>query len=91
MSSVADHHAIEDWVVSTCQELGLSIVSKDDDLFDAGATSLTVMRLMSRVEDEFGEDALTPEEVIDHSTVREIAVAIGDRTASPAVPATGEH
>lgn len=80
--------AIEEWVICACQELGLAIANVDDDFFDAGATSLTIMRLIDRIEKKFGSDVLTPEEVVERSSVREIAAAIAgameDRALAPA-------
>lgn len=79
--------AVGDWVVGACQHLGVPVENIDDDLFEAGATSLTVIRLISRVEKEFGVDALTPEEVIDCSALRAIAEAIVNNTADSALTA----
>jgi acyl carrier protein len=73
---------LEDWVIGACQQLGIPVETRDDDFFDAGATSLTVIRLISRVEKEFGMDALSPEEVVEHSTVQAIAAAIDSNTRS---------
>ncbi len=68
--------AIEGWVIEACQQLGLPVSTGDDDFFEAGATSLTVMRLIERVGKKFGEDALSPEDVIEFSSVHEIAATI---------------
>jgi acyl carrier protein len=68
--------AIEGWVIDACQQLGLPVHTSDDDFFDAGATSLTVIRLIERVGKKFGEDALSPEDVIEFSSVRAIAETI---------------
>lgn len=82
--------AVEEWVIGACQQLGLPIETTDDDFFDAGATSLTVMRLIDRVEKEFGPDALSPEEVIEHGSVHGIAAAIVDNTPNSALAAAEE-
>lgn len=82
--------AVEEWIIDTSKQLGLPIETGDDDFFDAGATSLTIMRLIDRVEKEFGPDALTPEEVIEHSSVHEIAAAIIENTQDSALAAAEE-
>jgi acyl carrier protein len=78
---------VGDWVIGACRQLDLPVESIDDDLFEAGATSLTVIRLISRVEKEFGADALTPEEVIERSALRAIAAAIVTNTSDSALTA----
>jgi acyl carrier protein len=85
MTEASNQTAIEDWVIHTCQGLGLPIEAGDDDFFEAGATSLTVIRLVNRAEEEFGSDALSPENVIENSAVHAIAAAIAENTADGAV------
>lgn len=67
---------LEQWVVTTCRDLGLGTENADSDFFGAGGTSLTAIRLIARAEEEFGEDTLTPEELFARSSVRDIAAAI---------------
>jgi hypothetical protein len=67
-------------MLEACRGLGIPVNTRADDLFEAGATSLTVMRLIERVSAEFGEHALTPEEVIEQSSVTEIAARIVKNT-----------
>jgi len=75
-STPAKQAAIEQWVIATCAQLGLTVAEGDDDFFDAGGTSLTVIRIIARAEEEFGTDALSPEELIEESTVSDIAASI---------------
>jgi acyl carrier protein len=84
---MSNRTVVEDWVIGACQQLGLAIRTRDDDFFEAGATSLTVMRLIERVEKEFGEDALSPEEVVEGSAIRSIAATIADNSKRSAVTA----
>jgi acyl carrier protein len=87
MSDAAERQAeIERWVIEACQELKLPIGAPDDDIFDAGGTSLTVIRLIARAETEFGAEVLTPDEIVESSSVREIAGTI--RRNAAAAPAT---
>lgn len=83
--------AIEQWVINVCAQLGLPLSGVDDDFFDAGGTSLAVVRLVARAEEEFGADALTPEELIEQSTVREIAAVILRNSTIGNVPSAAEH
>jgi acyl carrier protein len=82
--------AVEEWVIGACQQLGLPIETSDDDFFDAGGTSLTVIRLIGRVEKKFGPDALSPEEVVERSSVDGIVAAIVDNTHDSALAAAEE-
>jgi acyl carrier protein len=90
MSETSSQTAIEEWVVHSCQALGLIIETADDDFFEAGATSLTVMRLISRADEKFGADALSPEDIVESSGVRAIAAAIAGNIERGAVTAS-EH
>jgi acyl carrier protein len=83
--------AIEQWVIDVCAQLGLPLADSDDNFFDAGGTSLAVIRLVARAEEEFGADALTPEELIEQSSVREIAAAILRNSTIGTVPSAAEH
>lgn len=76
MSDVAERlGAIEQWVVAVGRELKLPIGTLDDDFFDVGGTSLTLMRLIARTEVEFGI-FLEPDDVLESSTLRGIAGTI---------------
>jgi acyl carrier protein len=66
----------EDWVLRVCRELGLRVSSPDDDFFEAGASSLTATKLISRADEAYGQDALDPEDLFSRSTIREIAAHI---------------
>jgi acyl carrier protein len=67
---------IERWVIEQCRSLKLPIGAVEDDIFDAGATSLTIIRLVARAEGEFGAEVLTPDDVIEFSSVHAIASRI---------------
>lgn len=76
MGDAEDQGKIQQWVVEVCQELGLRLENGDDDFFAAGGTSLTAFRLIGRVEEEFGEESLPPDDLFSRSSVREIAATI---------------
>lgn len=78
--------AIEQWVISTCIELGLPVENGDDDIFEAGGTSLAVVRIIARAEDEFGPEAISPEELIEESAIGQIAATILRNSTSGPVP-----
>lgn len=83
--------AIEQWVISVCAQLGLPVADGDDDFFEAGGTSLAVVRIVARAEEEFGADALSPEEIIEESTVRQIAATIFRNATIGTVPSAAER
>jgi acyl carrier protein len=72
---------IERWLMEACQQLNLPVEGIDDDFFEVGGTSLALVRLVARVENEYGADVLTAEELIENSTMREIAMCIQRNTA----------
>ncbi|RII13407.1 enterobactin synthase subunit F [Streptomyces sp. YIM 130001] len=67
---------IESWVVDTCRELGLLVGSPGDDFFGGGGNSLTAVRLIAQAEERFGEDCLSPDDLFERSTMKEIAATI---------------
>jgi acyl carrier protein len=83
--------AIEQWVIDVCAQLGLPVAASDDDFFDAGGTSLAVIRIVARAEEEFGAEALSPEELIEEPAVRQIAATILRNTTIGTVPSAAEH
>lgn len=81
---------IERWVITVCRELKLPVESVDDDIFDLGGTSLTIMRIIARAEQDFGPEVLTPDEIIEGSTVTEIASTIRLNAGKAVVAVDGE-
>lgn len=73
---------LEHWVVETCRGLGLQAQDPGGDFFAIGGSSLTAVKLISQAEQEFGEDALPPEDLFERSTLRDIAATIRRNTAS---------
>ncbi|MEU3501617.1 phosphopantetheine-binding protein [Streptomyces hundungensis] len=67
---------LEQWVLTTCRDLGLTVETAADDFFEAGGTSLTAIRLIAQAEETYGEDALTPDDLFARSAVRDIAASI---------------
>jgi hypothetical protein len=89
MSEEAESLAnIERWVIEACQDLKLPVATADDDIFDVGGTSLTIIRLIARADNEFGADLLSPDDIVESSSVHGIASSIrrnmtrGDVTAA---------
>jgi|HubBroStandDraft_1064217.scaffolds.fasta_scaffold06684_4 hypothetical protein len=72
------------WVIGACKQLGMQVSTADEDFFEIGGTSLIIMRLVARAEAEFGADALSPDELIEHSAIREIAASIVRNTPNRA-------
>lgn len=64
------------WVVRACKDLGLQVETGEDDFFEAGATSLTAVKLIERTEEKFGVDSLPPEDLFERSTLAGIAATI---------------
>jgi acyl carrier protein len=78
---------LERWVIEQCQGLKLQIGAAGDDIFDAGATSLTVIRLVARAESEFGAEVLSPDDIIEFSSVHGIASRIRGNMTDASAPA----
>jgi len=53
-----------------------SSVSPGDDFFALGGTSLTAVRFLAQVEERFGLDALTPEDLYEHPRFEDIVLNI---------------
>ncbi|MFD8692530.1 phosphopantetheine-binding protein [Streptomyces sp. NPDC059651] len=68
---------IESWVIGFCRQLGLPVEDGESDFFSAGGTSLTAMRLIASAEERYGEEALPPEDLFEHSRLSQIAAVIG--------------
>lgn len=79
---------IEAWVVEVCGDLGLRVQDPDNDFFAIGGTSMTAMRLIALAEEQFGEESLTPDDLHEHSALRQIATSIGARRVGTGCPAT---
>ncbi|MFJ6296273.1 FkbM family methyltransferase [Streptomyces griseoviridis] len=61
---------------------GPDAVRPDADFFDLGGDSLTAVRLMATLEDDLGEDALTPDLIFTDSTFGALAEAV-EASAAP--------
>lgn len=89
MSDAPEHQGeIERWVIDACQQLKLQIRTADEDIFDAGATSLTIIRLIAKVETQFGAELISPDEIVEASSVHDIAASIRRNMADTATSAT---
>jgi non-haem Fe2+, alpha-ketoglutarate-dependent halogenase len=89
MPGAADPADIQAWVIGVCRDLGLRLSDPDDDFFAAGGTSLTAIKFLGQVEQDFGENTLPVEDLFERSTVREIAACIQQnrsRTMSSSEP-----
>lgn len=51
-------------------------VTAETDFFEIGGNSLTVIKLLARVEEIFGEDVLSPDAVFETEGLRQMAAAI---------------
>jgi acyl carrier protein len=60
--------------------LGVSDISTSDDFFKLGGTSLTAIKLLQRVENAFGPDALTPDTLYGDGRLASVAKAIDETT-----------
>lgn len=67
---------VQRWVILVCNSLGLPVDDAGRDFFEAGGTSLTALKLMTRAEERYGEDALPPDDLFAESTIRQIAACI---------------
>ena len=79
--------AVERWLVDTCRELGVPVEGAENDFFEAGGSSLTVVKLLARVEERFGEEALSAEDLFAESRLREMASRIHQNSRQSELPA----
>ncbi|MEU7059054.1 phosphopantetheine-binding protein [Streptomyces sp. NPDC046197] len=88
MSETVDEQHVEQWLISECQALGLNVATVQDDFFEAGGTSLSAMKLIARVDEAFGEDALPPDDLFADSSIRALASQI-ERNRRRSAPLAG--
>lgn len=63
-----------DWIIATCQDiLGVNNLKAEDDFFDLGADSLTVIKLFARIEREYGANKLNIDQLFEQSRLDQIA------------------
>jgi acyl carrier protein len=62
--------------------LEIDEIETDDDFFDIGATSLTAVRFLSRVDEHFGKGALSPEQLYEDSRLSILAKAIDENVGT---------
>jgi acyl carrier protein len=67
---------VERWLIEVCREFGIPVKESGEDFFGTGASSLTALRLIARVEERYGEDALPPDDLFAESRIWEIAECI---------------
>jgi acyl carrier protein len=60
--------------------LNLSAVGPDEDFFDLGGTSLTLIRMLDRVNASFGAD-IGIEMLVEEATVRSLALELDAPTS----------
>lgn len=65
----------ERWVIDACRDFKLPATGAEDDFFSIGGTSIALLRLIARAEEEFGV-TLEPEEVLEAGTLRGIAALL---------------
>ncbi|KOV93032.1 FkbM family methyltransferase [Streptomyces sp. NRRL B-3648] len=66
---------------------GAEAVRPDADFFDLGGDSLTAMRLLTRLEEQLGEDALEPDLIFTVGTFGALAAAVEASGEQPSGPA----
>lgn len=73
--SVGRWEDVKRWVVEVSRDLKLPASNPEDDFFDVGGTSLTLIRFIARVETQLGV-VLDPDDILEDSTFRGIAATI---------------
>jgi len=63
------------WVIDACRDFKLTTSGPEDDFFSIGGTSITLLQLMTKAEEELGV-ALEPEDVLEAGTLRGIAALL---------------
>jgi acyl carrier protein len=75
---VAPEGPVQDTLAAIWREvLAVTRVGIDDDFFDLGGHSLLAVRMLAKLQESFGID-LSLGTVFEHSTVRELALAVTD-------------
>jgi acyl carrier protein len=65
----------ERWFIDACRDFKLPAGAAEDDFLSIGGTSITLLHLMARAEEELGV-ALEPEEILEAGTLRGIAALL---------------
>ncbi|MDX3066877.1 phosphopantetheine-binding protein, partial [Streptomyces sp. ND04-05B] len=65
---------------------GADALRSGADFFELGGDSLTAVRLLARVEDELGPDALTPDLIFTDGTFAGLAAALGSGRPAEEAP-----
>jgi len=66
------------------EALGLDTVAADEDFFDLGGTSITAIRLLPEIAEQFGVEPSIGV-IFDHPTAREMAAALAELGAEAGV------
>lgn len=70
--------AITQWLIETCSALGLGPAAPSDDFFAIGGTSMMAIKLIAKIEDQFGEDVLPPTDLFIVRHLDGVAQIISD-------------
>lgn len=72
-----DYASTVKWLIQIWEELlEIQDINPTSDFFDLGADSLTVIRLLNRVEKTFGKNVISLNELFEQSQLHQIAKAI---------------
>ncbi|MGW4891521.1 phosphopantetheine-binding protein [Kitasatospora sp. NPDC004240] len=82
MTDDTRRESAELWVLDACRDIGLRVGDAGSDFFESGGNSLAAMKLIARADQQYGEDALPPDDLFARSTVREIAESIVRNSAA---------
>lgn len=72
MAEIDTQVSAEQWVIDTCRDFKLPADTAADDFFGIGGTSITMLRLMARAEEELGV-ILEAEDVLEAGSLGGIA------------------
>lgn len=75
MTEIDAQVSAERWVIDACRDFKLPADSAEDDFFSIGGTSITLLRLMARAEEQLGV-TLEAEDVLEASSLRGIAALL---------------
>jgi len=87
MDSTPTVSDIETWLAAEFSSLGLQTNGGDTNFFEAGGSSLTAIKLIAKVDDEYGEYVLPPVDLFERPTIRQIAETIRGNFANERVSA----
>lgn len=69
----------EKWMMDAWHQIGLDPSEPQCDFFEVGGASLAAMYLIALVDEKYGENIVTTEEIFEKRTIRNLSMMIDSR------------